>query len=281
MPHFFCYVLLFFIASTHMANAASKVVPLHIQLVTDFAPQLDDTPQNAATKLMLDIEKALDGQLSLAFVPASRLREWKQLHTSPDVCLYRKVKNAAREENAIFNQYPIMAFPANRLITLNKPHLPKQMSLADAIGKYRLKVGFTSGRSYGEEIDNYLSVNSGSFIALAGTTSAARLSRMLFEKKIDAIIEFTAVFFSRHNKDPRINDAQYIEIKNASNTLFGHIACSKSPQGKQAIKLFDNVLQQENIQQQVISAHINIFDSAEERRLISALKRAYQVPVKE
>lgn len=49
---------------------------------------------------MLTIGERISPATVLEFIPASRLREWKQLQTMPDVCLYNKVKNSEREQSA-------------------------------------------------------------------------------------------------------------------------------------------------------------------------------------
>ncbi|MDP2636827.1 ABC transporter substrate-binding protein [Pseudoalteromonas sp. 1_MG-2023] len=263
------YFYIFFILTSWQLIAEPK--PYTVQLMTDFAPQLGGDPQNIATVHMLALEKALKGKIKLQFAPASRMREWQQLHAFEDVCLYNKVKNPERMQNAIFTRYPIMAFPANRLIVLNNPELPKNLSLFDAVNKYHLTIGITSGRSYGHVIDQYIDEHPESFLSLPGTTSAARLSKMLFEKKVDAIIEYSAVFISRHGKDTRIKSASYLTIENANDAIFGYIACSKSEQGQKVTELFDSALQTKKIQQQIINAHAEVIPEPEKELILQAL----------
>lgn len=263
------YFYILFILTSWLLTAEPK--PYTVQLMTDFAPQLGDDPQNIATVHMLAIEKVLKGKLTLQFAPASRMREWQQLHTSEDVCLYNKVKKPERMKNAIFTRYPIMAFPANRLIVLNRPELPVSLSLSDAVNKHKLTIGITSGRSYGHLIDKYIDEHPESFLSLPGTTSAYRLSKMLFENKVDAIIEYSAVFISRHEKDMQTNSALYLTIENANDAIFGYIACAKSEQGQKVIELFDSALQTKQIQQQIINAHSEVFPEPEKELIIQAL----------
>ena len=260
-------------AGTPLLATAKK--PLKVQIVTDFAPQISGDSQNIATQFMLDIEKQLNGAISLNFIPASRLREWQQLHTMQDVCLYNKTKTPERLKNALFNQYPIMAFPANRLVVYNHPELPENISLDDAIKKYQLIIGITAGRAYGSEIDSYISKHPDSFMTLAGTTSAFRLSQMLFQNKLDAIVEYSAVFISRHGKDPRTANIRYLSLDNSNKAVFGYIACSQSEQGQQAISLFDQALQTPEIQQVIINSHKQTFAAPEQALLIKALKDAF------
>ncbi|MDQ9091731.1 ABC transporter substrate-binding protein [Pseudoalteromonas haloplanktis] len=252
--------------------------PLKVQIMTDFAPQVDGDSHNIATQFMLDIEKQLNGAIALNFIPASRLREWQQLHTLQDVCLYNKAKTPERLNNALFSHYPIMAFPANRLVVYNHPELPQSVSLEDAINKYKLIIGITSGRAYGSEIDDYIRKHPDSFMTLAGTTSALRLSQMLFQNKVDAIIEYSAVFVSRHGKDPRTTDIRYLSVENSNQAIFGYIACSRSDQGQQAIALFDQALQSASLQQAIITSHEHTFVPPEQTLLINALKSAFKTP---
>ncbi|WP_054203882.1 MULTISPECIES: hypothetical protein [Pseudoalteromonas] len=275
MPKVILSLLTFIMMFTAHANAA-KNTTLHIKIMTDFAPQLDNSPQNIATGMMLKLEQQLNGAVSLTFIPASRLREWQQLHKFTDVCLYNKVKNPEREKNALFNRYPIMAFPSNRLVVLNHPELPKDITLSDAINKHKLTIGITKGRSYGEKIDAFIAANSDAFMPLPGTTSALRLSHMLFQNKIDAIIEYSAVFISRHSKDPRMSNIRYLTINKVEQAIFGYIACSPSKEGKKAINLFDTALQEPSIFKDIIDVHKAAFPHTEQAVLIRALEKAYK-----
>ncbi|MBB1301604.1 ABC transporter substrate-binding protein [Pseudoalteromonas sp. SR44-8] len=253
--------------------------PLKVQIMTDFAPQINDDSQNIATRFMLDIEKQLNGAIALNFIPASRLREWQQLHAMKDVCLYNKTKTPERIENALFNTYPIMAFPANRLVVYNHPELPENISLNDAVNKYDLTIGIASGRSYGHEIDDYIAKHNESFMVLGGTTSAYRLSQMLFQNKFDAIIEYSAVFISRHSEDTRIANIRYLSVDKTQQAVFGYIACSQSELGKQAIALFDQALQTQAVQQIILQSHSQIFAPPEQALMLSALQDAFNVAI--
>lgn len=267
-------IVSFLLASTPLFATAKK--PLKVQIMTDFASQINNDPLNIANTFMLDIEKQLNGAIALNFISASRLREWQQLHTMKDVCLFNKTKTPERLQNAFFNTYPIMAFPANRLVVYNHPELPDSISLNDAINTYKLTIGITSGRSYGHEIDDYIAKHPNSFITLGGTTSAYRLSQMLFQNKFDAIIEYSAVFMSRHGNDPKAANVRYLSVDKTTQAVFGFIACSQSEQGKQAIALFDQALQTPEIQQIIINSHKQIFAPPEQSLMVGALQDAFE-----
>ena len=262
-----------------MPSLAMAKKPLKVQIMTDFASQIDDDPLNIATRFMLDIEKQLKGAIALNFIPASRLREWQQLHTMKNVCLYNKTKTPERLENALFSTYPIMAFPANRLVVYNHPELPENISLNDAVNKYNLTIGIASGRSYGHEIDNYITKHPKSFMSLGGTTGAYRLSQMLFQNKFDAVIEYRSVFTSRHGTDPSTENIRYLSLDDTNQTVFGYIACSQSEQGKQVIALFDQALQTPEIQKIIISSHTQIFAPPEQALILHALQDAFNVAI--
>ncbi|MGO2372144.1 MAG: ABC transporter substrate-binding protein [Pseudoalteromonas prydzensis] len=258
-------------------SLASAQKPLKVQIMTDPASHIKDDPLNIAAKYMLDIEKQLNGAIALNLIPASRLREWQQLHAMKDVCLYNKTKTPERQQNALFNTYPIMAFPANRLVVYNHPELPDSISLNDAINTYKLTIGIISGRSYGSEIDNYIAKHPDSFITLGGTTSAYRLSQMLFQNKFDAIIEYSAVFISRHGNNPKAANIRYLSVDKTKQAMFGYIACSQSEQGKKAIALFDQALQSPEIQKIILDSHQKMFAPPEQARMQNALKDAFNV----
>ncbi|MCQ8878498.1 hypothetical protein NQT69_10845 [Pseudoalteromonas shioyasakiensis] len=250
-----------------------------IQIVSDFIPEDNKADRNIANKIMLTIGEELSPDTSLEFIPASRLRAWKQLKTMPDVCLYNKVKNDERQHSAFFNQYPIMAFPANRLVIYNHPELPQNLTLEDVIQKHKFLIGISAGRSYGKNIDQYITSHPDSFINIAGETSSRRLHKMLFQNKLDAILEYTAVLKDRFKNDPRIDKVRFLSIDEESHAVFGYLACSRSEQGKLNIAAFDKVLKQTSMQDQIIKLHQQVFSEPERSLLISALKAKFNLPL--
>ncbi len=250
--------------------------PLNIKVMADFIPQIGDNPQNEATRLLLTVAGELSDEISLQFIPASRLREWQQLSKMHDVCLYNKLKTPAREAVAVFSKYPLMAFPTNKLIVFNKPNLPNEITLNQAIYHYGLTIGVTRGRSYSAEIDKFIHLNQKHFFSLEGATNAPRLGYMLFQNKIDAVIEYQNIFASRYQRAPELSKVKYILIKPHKSIAFGYIACSPSATGKQAIALFNNALKSSKVRNTISKRLMEIFPEDENILIVKAFKAEFE-----
>lgn len=258
---------------------ASKKEATKIQLLSDFIPKDNVANKNIANKIMLKLGNKLHPSTSLEFIPTSRLREWKQLQSMPNACLYNKVKNKERDKSALFNQYPITAFPANRLVVFKHPELPTDITLEEVIKEHNFVIGVAAGRSYGEHIDQFIASHPDDFLQLTGDTSAQRLHEMLFQNKLDAILEYTAVLKDRFRNDPRIDKVRFLSIDEESNAVLGYLACPRSEQGEINIATFDQVLSQTTMQDQIIKIHQQVFSEPERSLLISALKAKFNLPL--
>lgn len=265
--------LLALVLFTSMADTR----PLKIQIASDYNPSLGEEPTDLATMLLLNVQRELQGRVSLEFIPASRLREWRELETYPNICLYNKVKTAEREAIALFVEYPLMAFPANRLILRGYPNLPKKLSLKDIVVSKGLRVGVTKGRSYGKEVDDFIATYRNNLIVGEGANSAYRLREMLIQGKLDGIIEYTSVFIEHHKQQVQREGVTYHQIESADLTIFGYIACANSEQGRKAVSLFELALENSALQQMIIDAHKGLFFKQEMVFIEQGLRDAYNI----
>jgi len=250
--------------------------PLHVKIMTDFIPQADGSPENEATEFVLAAATELGNKISLQFVPGSQLQDWKQLSQLPDVCLLNKLKTPEREASAIFTRYPLMAFPENKLIVFNKPTLPNSISLTDAVNYYDLTIGVTSRRSYSAKIDDFIKRHEEHFFKVDGAANAIQLGYMLFENKIDAIFEYKSMFIHRYQRAHGIDKIRYLTIEPSEPAAFGYIACSPSPQGKQAIALFEHALQTEKIKTLISTRLMELFPAPDNTLIVDAFNAAYK-----
>ena len=258
-------------------SASCFTRPLEIQIASDYNPSLGEEPTDLATLLLLKVEKQLKGRLSLNFIPASRLREWRELVNHPDICLYNKVKTPERESMALFVEYPLMGFPANRLILKDQPNLPKSLSLRDIVVSRGLRIGVTKGRSYGPEIDSFIEKYQDQLEVGEGANSAFRLREMLVQGKLDGIIEYTSVFINHHTLASQRTGISYHKINHAAVTIFGYIACANSDQGRRAVNLFELALQNRELQKHIIEAHKRVFFKQELTFIEEGLNEAYNI----
>ncbi|KNC67843.1 ABC transporter substrate-binding protein [Pseudoalteromonas ardens] len=269
MRYAFMIALLFF-------SIGLRSDPIHIDIVSDYSPDSNKAPADLATQLLLKLEETLEDKLILTFMPASRKREWRELVRNPKACLYNKVKTPEREAMALFTPYPLMSFPANRLILKDQPNIPDTVSLGTIV-RMGLNIGVSEGRSYGLDIDNFILENRRAFWISQGNQSAFRLRTMLSQGKLDGIIEYSSVFINEHPSAQALNGYSFHAIEEAGLTIFGYIACAKSNEGKRAVDFLQSALQRPDLQRAIISAHTGLFFEQEEPFILRSLHKAYNI----
>lgn len=195
--------------------------------------------------------------LSIDYIPASRLREWRELESQPNVCLYNKVKTPDRAEYAYFTTRPIVAFPPLRLMTHNDRPIPDEIDLPSALYQHNLRIGLVEGRSYGVELDTFIQANHNAFIWLSGEDGAKRLRYMFMKNKVDATIEYSGTFYA--DKAIDFSTIRVSKLKEANQSMFGYIACAKSEIGLKIVKKFDDLLAVETNQKRIIDLHYATF----------------------
>lgn len=265
------YLLLVFVCTLHFCLNAQ---PLKINIASDFVPSENNA--DMVTRLLIDISKRLYPELVIDFMPASRIREWRALHMYPNTCLYNKVKNPSREVLAYFSQRPITAFPANRLVLRNQSGFSDGISLQELTEK-DLRIAITKGRSYGQVIDDFIAKHPKLFVVGEGEESAKRLRKMLMQGRFDGMIEYTSVMISEYADQIAENKISFHRILDQAPSVFGYIACAKTPQGKQAIALFDKKMAEPVVQNLIIAAHKDLFSPQEREFISDSLKLAFSV----
>ncbi|MBD1582177.1 ABC transporter substrate-binding protein [Pseudoalteromonas sp. S16_S37] len=255
----------------------SKSYALVIDLASDFDPAKTNEPTDAAMVILMKVQKALDGKLIFNHIPASRIREWRELDSHPTTCLYNKAKTLTREKQALYSKYPFTAFPANRLIVNSPLDLPQSLSIDDLITKHGLQLGVAKGRSYGEEIDRMLAAYKDRVFVNEGANSAARLRKMLLQGKLDAIIEYAPVFNYDHPHESRKQGITFHKISGAPVATFGYFVCANSEFGKQAITFFNQAMEDTQLQQDIIEFHKDLFFEQESIFIRQSLQAQFLV----
>lgn len=259
-------------------SATTFAQPLKINIVSDVLQAEDASDLDMSFKLLLQLTEPLiaNKKVEIEFIPASRLREWRELTNQPNVCLYNKVKTAKREHYGVFTDYPITAFPPNRLVVHKSLPLPKQLSLSEAMNEFGLTIGAIEGRAYGQFIDQFLLAHQDQIIWISGKDSAKRLRQMLIRKKVDAIIEFAATFSTENKAD--LAGVTFHKLDEASESIFGYIACARSSVGQQAIDLFNGQLALPSNQKIIIDAHYASFFNQEAQYIAEDIKQKFDEP---
>lgn len=266
------FLILFIIAKNVLAE------PLHIHIASDYVPEENakESDIDMATRLLLAMSKRLESQLTIQFMPASRIREWRALKLYPNTCLYNKVKNKSREQLATFSDLPLAAFPANRLVLRGQKGIPSDVSLELLLDR-KLRIAITKGRSYGKEIDAFIAKNPDRFILGEGEESAKRLRKMLMQKRFDGMIEYTSVFLSEYADEIGANKISFHRITDQSPSIFGYIACAKSPSGDIAIELFNSILSDQAFQEEMILKHNEVFSPQERGFIEDSLRHVFSI----
>ncbi|CAH9062068.1 hypothetical protein PSECIP111951_02617 [Pseudoalteromonas holothuriae] len=248
-----------------------KCHALVIDLASDYDTSISYGPTDVAMTLLIKVQNKLDGKLIFNHIAASRIREWRELDSHPSTCLYNKAKTPQRERQAIYGKYPLMAFPANRLIINGGLSLPQTISIEDVISKYGLQLGIAKGRSYGEGVDNILAQKKHHIFSNEGANSSIRLRKMLLQGKVDAIIEYAPVFQNEYPSESQSGEITFHKIAGAKEVTFGYIVCADSEIGHQAIKLFDDAMRDPKLQSDIVKSHEGLFFEQESAIIRQAL----------
>lgn len=226
-----------------------------------------------ATQSLYSIQEQLKDNLIFSEVFSTHRRAWRVLIARPNICIYNKVKNAERERFSIYTKYPLVVFPPNRLIIFDSPKLSYNVSLTKLVKEQKLKVGVVAGRSYGKKLDEEIAELQSYLIILPGYLSAQRLRKMFIQEKLDAIIEYSAVFLTDSNLDIPSERLSFHQLDTATEFVSGYIACSKSAIGENAIKLFNKALRTEENQKNLIKMNQKEFPKTEHKAIEEAFNK--------
>lgn len=259
---------LFFSVSVYAA-------PLHIQVPSDYILKKGETPVDIGAVVFAQVARLVGDQITLDFISASHQREWRELKSNPYACLYNKVKTEAREKEALFSHYPLIAFPSIRLVTRKGLQLPERVTISDLLSNNTLKIGVIKGRSYGEEIDSYINLHPEFFVHTEGANSGVMQREMVARGELDGMLEYSHVWQDHFIARAELSSVDFHTLTELPDLTFGYIACSRSPQGKMAIASFDRVMSKPEFFDYMINMHKAAFPLIEFTRLKTQLELAY------
>lgn len=264
---YFSFLCVTLIASFQLSAADKKQ---EIIIVSD---NRSPSTVDLATESLIYIQAQLNDQLTFSEVFSTHRRAWRVLNARPNICIYNKVKTTQRERLAIYSKYPIVVFPPNRLMIFDSPNLPYNVSLTKLVMEQKLKVGVVAGRSYGKKLDKEIAELQPYLIILPGYLSAKRLRKMFIQEKLDAIIEYSAVFLSDSDLDIPMDRLSFHQLDTATEFVSGYIACSKSAVGLDTINLFNKVLHIEKNQKKLIEMNQKEFPQTEHKAIEDAFNK--------
>lgn len=248
-----------------------------ITFLSDAIQKNGELLENDPASLVLNqLKDVLSDKMYIDYQNVNRQREWTELADNKNACLFNKFKTAERELKGSYSAYPINEFPPNRLLTYDRSDIPNSVSLLSAISHHDLKIGVVKGRSYGQDIDRIIAAHPDNFIQLTGNKSAVRLRKMMINRRIDSILEYSIIFIQDYENDKRIENIRYHELKEATEFSFGYIVCSKSETGERALELFNKTLAEQNMQDFIIQAHLKYLPQSEYALLKKALSEKFK-----
>lgn len=249
-----------------------RAEPFALTMLQEFSEDSADAYHLQHEQWLLLLRQAA-GQLEVRYEHVS-LQRSLLLARQPGYCTMNKRRTAAREADYLFSAYPLNLGAALQLVHLSSLQLPAAVDLASWLqSSPRLKIGVAQGRVYGEPIDQLIARQPQHFYQLQGADVQLKLWDMLNKGRVDAIIDYQARFST-----PRAGQLPLAFSAIAGIPLYisGYLMCSNTAHGQQAIALFNRLLADKNLQQQLLHSYRQYFTPAQWQQVLPELQRLYQ-----
>ncbi len=259
------------LASNLLVPVALAATPLQVTMLLEFSEKGAQAYQ--LQKQQWDILRSYAGEkLDVKYEHVS-LQRSLDLVQRDGYCSLNKRKTPQREQQLLFSRYPLNIGPPLKLIHLAAKPLPAEVDLLDWLVKSpRSKIGIAAGRSYGPVLDALIAQQSTRFYQLAGEGAQGKLWLMLQKGRLDALIDYSA----RSNVLPQQSDAiRATTIHGEPNFIEGYLVCHRSDRGQQLINLFDQLLQQPALQQQLLRNYQQYFNPTEWQQVSGELAKLF------
>lgn len=247
---------------------------------TSSAPELIWLTEHAPNQTLqvLDINETtfrlLESQLTgfkISRQQASAAQAAKLLQHRPNVCVGNKLPLPERRNWGIISLQPQVIFPGLRLYVLQASGLRswlvqqasnKPLSLQRVLSAHqRFKLGFSTGRSYGDKLDLLLqqAANQRNLFSRSGPDNAGGLLQMFSLGRIDLLIEYPNVVEHYLAQLPQPPAVQSFALQESPALLPGHIICSDTPQGRLLLTNIDQTISNVSRQRAYLDAHLQWF----------------------
>lgn len=211
----------------------------------------------------------------------------KLLQHRPNVCVGNKLPLPERRNWGIISHQPQVIFPGLKLYVLQssglRPWLAQQsngkpLSLQRLLSAHqRFKLGFSAGRSYGDQLDPLLqqATNQRNLFSRSGPDNAGGLLQMFSLGRIDLLIEYPNVVEHYLAQLPKPPAVQSFALQESPALLPGHIICSDTPQGRLLLTSLDQAISNVSQQRVYLDAHLHWFAPALHAELITLYNQTY------
>ena len=260
------------------------------------APELIWLTEHAPNQAMqvLDINEStfrlLESQLpglTISRQQATTAQAAKLLQHRPNACLGNKLPLPERRSWGVISHQPQVIFPGLRLYVLQSSGLKswlaeqssgKPLSLQRVLSTHqRFKLGFSTGRSYGDKLDPLLqqAANQRNLFSRSGPDNAGGLLQMFSLGRIDLLIEYPNVVEHYLAQLPKPPDVQSFALQESPALLPGHIICSDTPQGRLLLTSLDQAISNVSQQRAYLDAHLQWFAPALHAELTALYNQTY------
>lgn len=250
---------LLLLLATLLAPQALATTPLQVTMLMDFSEKGAQAYQ--LQQQQWDILRTYAGdKLDVRYEHVS-LQRSLELVQQDGYCSLNKRKTLQREQHLLFSHYPLNIGAPLKLIHPAAKPLPAEVDLANwLVMSPRSKVGIAAGRSYGPALDELIAQQSTRFYQLAGEGAQSKLWLMLQKGRLDALIDYSA---RSTILDTYRGSVRTSAIRGEPAFITGYLVCNRSLKGQQLIQLFDTLLQQPTLQQQLLRNYQQYFTPTE------------------
>lgn len=206
------------------------------------------TSQDTAAIIMHGLEK-LGYQLNI--IKSTGERAERMLKNESSACMSNRIKNPEREKFSVFSlphdlYLGLQLYRVTKKYPLSEQVLNKQgevISLSQLFQHYPKQVlAIPTAVSYGVAIDKQINALASDNIFIRGGNSRiASLANMLLKNRIDYIIYYPQDINSINHDNVSLES---YTIAGSPPNFLGHVACSKTAEGKKIIKDIDDILRQ-------------------------------------
>ncbi|WP_028774374.1 transporter substrate-binding domain-containing protein [Shewanella waksmanii] len=263
--------------ATSLRAQQPEALPMVILLEAGEFDIADDEEPHLLNKMWGLIRQSTSQPLAVEQLQVSMSRSWKELPKQQNACIMNALKSDERQQIAHFSRYPLSVYPPIRLfhradsqMTFDKPFDFDVLS-----DRPEITLGTVKGRSYGSLLNQKLAEHQLNVYQRSSIESSTKLIEMLMANRVDAILDYSLSIDHFFQVMQTENPLVALPIVDASEPMFGYIACSKTPAGKQLIAAIDASMSQEAVQQQYIDLHRQFFGETEYQLLQSTLAQLF------
>lgn len=205
------------------------------------------------------------------------------METYPNTCIRDIVKNPEREKLFIFSQPQTLILGArvylspNTTLNENKPiNKIDEVDLVEFIkGHPDYIIAIEYERSYGEKLDNQIElIPQKNKYFIEGSSSESVLVMMVYNNKVDAIIQYPSMIYNVSRIISEKPLASYA-ISQGAKYQFGHIACSKTKEGQYLIDQFNKALTKVYSSPSYLSAHTRWIEQSSQKDFLQLYQQLF------